>query len=193
MLSKYDINAAYRFWQRIFLLAMFAAMSAGNIVSAQEVGQGTKETIDQLATDSTEQDSSEAIDEITVVGQKPLHALRREVYRAEEDFFEVFSAINEDDDYDVRCYYEIPSFTHIRRHVCRANFVIDATSAESRAFFSENIGNFSRPARIEIERKKKRLQELMETLIADRPDLLQALNKYTNAKQTLESEKKNRK
>jgi hypothetical protein len=193
MLSKHIINTGNRVWQRSFLLAMLAAISAGNVVSAQDAGQGTAETINQLASETTEQDSSEAIDEITVVGQKPLHALRREVYRAEEDFFEVFSAINEDDDYDVRCYYEVPSFTHIRRHVCRAKFVIDATSAESRAFMSEQVGNFSRPATFEIERKKKRLQELMEALIVERPELLQALNKYTNAKQTLESEKKGRK
>ena len=65
MLSKHIINTGNRVWQRIVLLAMLAAMSAGNVVSAQEVGQGTKETIDQLATESTEPESSEAIDVVS--------------------------------------------------------------------------------------------------------------------------------
>jgi hypothetical protein len=61
-----------------------------------------------------------------VYGDKPLFALRREVYRTEAHFRDVFSEINTDDEFDVRCFYEVPSFTHIRRHVCGAQFVIDA-------------------------------------------------------------------
>ncbi len=142
--------------------------------------------------DETEQGSSEAIEEITVYGDKPLHALRREVYRAEENFFDVFSSLNQDDEYDVRCYYEVPSFTHIRRHVCRAKFVVDATSAESAPAFSEGIGAFSRPAVYEIRRKKEKMRELMEALVVESPEMAQALTEYTNTKQILESERKRR-
>ncbi len=117
--------------------------------------------------------------------------MRREVYKAEENFFDLFSSLNQDDEYDVRCYYEVPSFTHIRRHVCRAKFVIDATSAESAPALG-NVGAFSRPAVYEIRRKKKIMRELMEALVAERPELLQALNDYTDKKQNLEAEKERR-
>ena len=139
-----------------------------------------------------EQESSEAIEEITVYGDRSLNALRRQVYKAEENFFDLFSSLNQDDEYDVRCYYEVPSFTHIRRHVCRAKFVVDATSAESAPAFSEGVGAFSRPAVYEIRRKKEKMRELMEALVVESPEMAQALTEYTNTKQILESEKKRR-
>ena len=176
----------------IVLLILHATIDMDQIALAEEVEQKLSERIDEIISETVEQESSESIEEIIVYGNKPLHALRREVYKAEENFFAVFSALNEDDEYDIRCFYEVPSFTHIRRHVCRANFVIDATSAESAPAFSEGIGAFSRPAAFEIRRKKKRLRELMEALVAERPELLETLSEYTDAKQTLESAKKRR-
>ena len=173
-------------------LLVYTAIGIGRIAHAGEDEQTIPETIDELVSETVEQYSSETIQEIVVYGDKPLHAMRREVYTAEEDFFAVFSSLNEDDEYDVRCFYEIPSFTHIRRHVCRANFVIDATSAESAPAFSEQVGAFSRPAALEIRSKKKRLREIIETLVAEHPDLLQALGEYTDKKQILESEKERR-
>jgi len=157
------------------------------ILALAPVGMSQTATIEE-----SEPASAESMEEITVYGDKPLHTLRREVYTAEENFFDVFSSINQDDEYDVRCYYEVPSFTHIRRHVCRAKFVIDATSAESAPAFSEGVGAFSRPAAYEIRRKKEKMRELMEALVAKSPEMAQALTEYTNTKQILESEKKRR-
>ena len=176
----------------ILSLLMHAIIGMSRIAYSDEVSQKSSETIGEIVSQTAAAETSEPIEEIVVYGDKPLHALRREVYRAEENFFDKFSSINEDDQYDVRCFYEIPSFTHIRRHVCRANFVIEATSAESAPFFSEQVGAFSRPAAFEIDRKKERLRELMEAMIAENPELLQALIKYTDRKQTLEAEKEKR-
>jgi len=139
-----------------------------------------------------DQESSETIEEITVYGDRSMSALRRQVYKAEANFFDVFSSLNQDDEYDVRCYYEVPSFTHIRHHVCRANFIIDATSAEAEIWRTEGPRRPISPASHKIQAKKKRLGELMETLIAERPELFQALNTYTEAKEILESERKRR-
>ena len=176
----------------ILSLLMHAIIGMSRIAYSDEVSQKSSETIGEIVSQTAAAETSEPIEEIVVYGDKPLHALRREVYRAEENFFDKFSSINEDDQYDVRCFYEIPSFTHIRRHVCRANFVIEATSAESAPFFSEQVGAFSRPAAFEIDRKKERLRELMEAMIAENPELLQGLIKYTDRKQTLEAEKEKR-
>ena len=176
----------------IVSLLVHAIIGMSQIAYSDEIDQKSSETIDEIISETAGPETSESIEEIIVYGDKPLHALRREVYRAEENFFDVFSSLNEDDEYDVRCYYEVPSFTHIRRHVCRAKFVIDATSAESAPAFSIQVGAFSRPAAFVIDRKKERLRELMEALVAEHPELLQALGEYTDRKQTLESEKERR-
>jgi hypothetical protein len=176
----------------IVLLLLPAIIGMSRIAYAQEDAQKSQQAIDEIISATVEQESAETIEEIIVYGDKPLHALRREVYRAETNFFDVFSSLNQDDEFDVRCFYEVPSFTHIRRHVCRAKFVIDATSAESAPAFSEQVGAFNRPAKLVIERKKERLREIMEALVAERPELLQALGEYTDAKEILESEKERR-
>jgi hypothetical protein len=168
------------------------AIAAVAAASAQDAQQSAPESVEEIVAEVVEQDTEETIDEITVYGDKPLYALRREVYRAETDFFELFSALNDDKEYDVRCYYEIPSFTHIRRHVCRAQFVVDATSAEAEMYRTEGPRRPMVRAASTIQRKEKQLQKLMETLVAEHPELLHALNRYTEAKQTLESEKDRR-
>jgi hypothetical protein len=162
------------------------------IAHAQEDGKRPPENINEIISETVEHELPEEVEEIIVYGNKPLHALRREVYRAEQNFFDVFNSLNEDDEYDVRCFYEIPSFTHIRRHVCRARFVSDATSAESAPWFSEQVGAINRPASIVIQRKKKRLREIIEALVAEHPELLQALSEYSDKKQILETEKEKR-
>ena len=134
----------------------------------------------------------ETVEEIVVYGDQSLHTLRQAVFRAEENFFAVFSSLNEDDEYDIRCFYEVPSFTHIRRHVCRAYFVSDATSDAAEMWRTEGPRHPIVPAAAIIQTKKKRLREIMEALVAERPELLQALSEYTDAKQILESAKNGR-
>jgi len=174
------------------LLLLHATIGVSRIAYADEVEQKSLEAIDELISETVEQESSESIEEIVVYGDKPLSTLRREVYKAEENFFDLFSSLNQDDEYDVRCYYEVPSFTHIRRHVCRANFVIDATSAQAEEWRTAGPRRPIAPAAWKIQSKKKIMRELMEALIAERPELLQALNDYTDKKQNLEAEKERR-
>jgi len=176
----------------IVLLLLHATIGMSRIAYAEEIDQKSSEMIDEVISETVEQESSEPIEEIIVYGDKPMPTLRREVYKAAGNFFDLFSSLNDHDEFDVRCYYEVPSFTHIRRHVCRANFVIEATSAESAPAFGETPGAFSRPAVFEIRRKKERMRELMEALVAEHPELLQALSEYTDSKQILESEKTRR-
>ena len=138
--------------------------------------------VDQKA----EETPAEPIEEIVVYGEKSLGNLRHEVYRTEENFFATFNSLNKEEEYDVHCFYEIPSFTHIRRHVCRANFVKDATANE---YAGWRRGQPAVPARTVIMQKKRRLGIKLELMAVEHPALLEALNKYTDAKQVLKSEK----
>jgi hypothetical protein len=132
---------------------------------------------------------TESIEEIVVYGDKSLATLKQVVFRAEENFFEVFGSLNNDDEFDIRCFYETPTGTRIRQHVCRANFVTAATSAEAGSWMTHGPKIPVPPAQTVIMQKRRHLQEKMEMLIATHPELLEALNKYTGAKQEFDTER----
>ena len=139
--------------------------------------------------EEAEPDSSEVIDEIIVYGEQSISELRREVYKAEENFFDVFNSLNEDFEYDVNCYNEVPTGTHIRRHVCKANFVVEATSVQYVEIRTRGPRYPVIPPELVIAKKRKILRRKMEALIAAHPELLQALAEYTSTKATLKSER----
>ena len=123
-----------------------------------------------------------AIDNIVVVGQKSLAELRREVVRAEEDFYSIFNKFNDEKDYNVRCFYESPTGTHMKNHVCRARFVTKAYSqhaSRSGNKISRVANQDGNPAFIE---KTAKYEQKMQTLIAANPELLAALVEYDSAR-----------
>lgn len=124
----------------------------------------------------------EAIDDIVVVGQKSLSDLRRDVFQAEEDFYSVFNKLNDEKDYDVRCYYEQPTGTHQKNHVCRARFVTQAFAKHA----SRNRNDLSRVANQDADpafaEKTAKFQAKMESLMAENPELLAAFNRYNSAR-----------
>ena len=148
------------------LLLVLIPIIMGHFALAQEVEQAPIETIE----------------EVVVYGDKSLITLRQAVFRAQENFFELFSSLNDDDEYDIRCFYDVPTGTHIRRHVCRANFVTAATSAEAAVWFPIPQTPVV-PAQTVINQKKRHLREKMETLISGRPEMREALINYTYTKQ----------
>jgi hypothetical protein len=143
-------------------------------------------------TEESEPASAESIEEIIVYGEKSVGELRRDVYRSEENFFDLFNSLNQDFEYDVNCYYEVPTGTHLRHHVCRANFVVEATSVQYVELRTRGPRYPTLPPELVIAKKKKLLRQKMETLVAEHPGLLQALNEYTNKRTTLESEREKR-
>ena len=124
----------------------------------------------------------EAIDNIVVVGQKSLAELRREVVKAEEDFYSVFNKLNDEKDYNVRCFYESPTGSHLKNHVCRARFVTKAYSshaARSGNKITRVANQNANPAFIE---KTAKYEKKMQTLIAANPELQAALVEYGAAR-----------
>jgi hypothetical protein len=122
--------------------------------------------------------NDEIVEDIVVVAQKSQSDLRREVYEAEEHFYSVYNDLNDDKDYDVRCFYEKPTGTNIKNHVCRARFVTKAYERYAR----RNRNDLSRVANqsaIPVPAEQTaRYQEIMETLIAANPQLQEALIRY---------------
>ena len=149
-------------------LALFIAVWALPLAAVGQAGEAS--------TGATSNNGT--IDDIVVVGQKSLSALRRDVYEAEEDFYAVFNRFNDDKDYTVRCFYEKATGTNIKNHVCRARFVSRAYSAHA----ARNGNDLSRVANqgnnpVMVE-KTAGFQTQMETLIAANPELEEALIRY---------------
>jgi len=174
------------------LLLLLATSNMGQTVLAEDVEQKLPIAMEEIASEADGQESSESIEEIIVYGDKSLGALRREVYKAEEKFFDLFNSLNQDFEYDVNCYYEVPSFTHIRHHVCRANFVVEATSVQYVEIRTRGPRYPTVPPELVIAKKKKLFRQKMEALVADHPELLQALTEYNGKRTTLESERDKR-
>lgn len=122
------------------------------------------------------------IDDIVVVGKKSLGDLRRDVFEAEEDFYALFNQLNDEPDYNVRCFYEKATGTNIKNHVCRARFVSKAYSSHA----ARNGGDLSRVANQDVNpqfaAKTEQYQEKMETLVAENPNLMEALVRYNTVR-----------
>ena len=76
---------------RLVISIAVAVMAISTAVLAQQ------EDVEELSQRATE---GEAIDEITVYGEQSMSSLRYQIYRAEEDFFDLFSELNDDDEFD---------------------------------------------------------------------------------------------
>lgn len=129
-----------------------------------------------------ERSDDQAIDDIVVVGKKSTAALRRDIFQSEEDFYALYNRLNDDDEYDVRCFYETPTGTRMKNHVCRAVYISNSYSkhASRNGFDVKRVAN--QDASSAMQEKNAKFQEKLETLIAANPDLQAALIRYNTAR-----------
>ncbi len=156
----------------IKILALFIAVLALPMTALGQDGEAS----------SWVASNNETIDDIVVVGKKSVADLRRDVFKAEENFYSIYNKLNDDKDYDVRCFYEKPTGTRIKTHVCRARFVTQAFSSHA----SRNRNDISRVANQDanpvLAEKTAKYQEIMQTLIAANPELQAAFSRYNTAR-----------
>lgn len=126
--------------------------------------------------------AEEEIENIVVIGQKSMASLRRDVFRSEEGFYALYNKLNDDNEYDVRCFYEALTGTRVKNHVCRAKFVTNAYAKHA----ARNRGDLTRVANQDanpaIAEKSAKFEEKLETLIAANPELQAALVQYNTAR-----------
>ncbi len=121
----------------------------------------------------------DAVDEIVVASQKSRSALQRDLIDAEDDFYSLYNKLNDDNEYDVRCYYETPTGLRKKTHVCRPVFFSKARNREDKTRRIDP--NTDRV----IANKMVTLQEKLETLIAANPELQVAMARYNTARAQL--------
>jgi hypothetical protein len=135
------------------------------------------------------QEPSEPIEEIVVRGNKSLIILKHEMYEAEEALYGLFNSLNTDDDFDIHCYSEASTGSHIKQRVCRpqrfGKLVSDATQ---RMMLGEP---YVFPT-AEINEMNERMLAEMTAMAAEHPEYLEALVKFTEKREIHEFERKRR-
>ena len=71
--------------------------------------------------------AQEPVEEVVVRGRRTLFSLRRDMQSARENVWEVFSAINNDDDFDIACTSAPRTGSHVKSRACRPQYADKAT------------------------------------------------------------------
>ena len=123
-------------------------------------------------------------DEVVVVGNKSISTLRKEVYEAEADFYALYNTLNDDPDYDVKCYYETATGTHVKNHVCRANFV-SASYAKHAARNGNDLSRVAAQTDPAFAEKTAVFEERLSNLVNTNAELQAAFLSYNEARTTI--------
>jgi hypothetical protein len=121
-------------------------------------------------------------EEIVVVGDKSISTLRREVYQAEEDFYELYNTLNDDPSYDVKCNFETATGTHVKNQVCRANFVAEAYARQAGRNRNDMRRMANQGADPALAEKTAIFEEKLSSLVNSNAELQTAFLNYNNAR-----------
>jgi len=123
-----------------------------------------------------------ATEEVVVVGDRSVGQLRREVYQAEEDFYDLYNSLNDDPEYDVNCNYETATGTHVKNHVCRAKFVSDSYAKHAGRNNNDLTRVANQDANPVLAEKTKIFEEKLGMLVNTNAELQAAFLKYNEAR-----------
>ena len=170
-----------------FIVAALLATCSPAFASAQDEPPAT-------ATATTE-GAQEPVEEVVVRGRRTLLSLRRELQTARENVWEVFSATNSDDDFDIACTSAPRTGSHVKSRACRPQYADNATrqagqelarrmsacapgdSACLEAAMQMATGEAQAHLAI-IPYMDKRLDEEFHRLAAEQPELATAILEY---------------
>jgi hypothetical protein len=139
--------------------------------------------------------AAEELEQVIVRGgPKALAALRKEMIRLEDDFFDRYNELNTIKDFDVHCAAETSAGTKLRRRRCQANYMRDALELEAEGhadFIMKNppnylpeppplIGSLPPPAIMDIEIRRKEYQQNLIDVSKKNPELAQMLSKFSD-------------
>ena len=136
-------------------------------------------------------ESSEDIEELTVVAPKALESMRQELVIAEDDVLSVFNALNDDDQYDIYCTEERPTGSYIPVRVCRARFVDTVSAQNAYDFLSGTSSDLADPTG-QLRNHEAIMRQKMSELAAENPTLYNALRRYYDLKTEYDEERASR-
>ena len=121
---------------------------------------------------------SEPIDEVTVVGQRTLMALRFQTEAAQEVVHQLFNDLNTDDSYDIVCKTTERNYSRIKHRQCKPRFAWDALATEgqmlARRARGENVVQGT-PSDTEIGLAIPAMREHFVNVLRTSPELFDAI------------------
>lgn len=129
------------------------------------------------------------MEEVIVLGSKPLLELKLEMYKAEEVLYDIFNSFNGDNDLDVHCYKEAPVGSHIKRRICKTNLYRKLLRRASQRMMAGE--HYVYPV-AEIKHLNERVLDHMTKTALEQPEMMDALIRANEAREALESERKRR-
>lgn len=132
------------------------------------------------------QDEEASGENVVAASQKSAGELRRDLWKAEKDFFAMYNKLNDDNLYDVRCSKEVPTGSVIKTQTCRPKFL-------SRAL---KDGKIKKDADLqsdpEVANNIATFRKNMDSLIATNPELRSAAIALNEAQARLVADKERR-
>lgn len=164
---------------------LLASLLICQAISAQEPIADTTRILEEI---SVEREPL-PMEELTVVAPQTLSFMRIQIGEAEAEVLGLFNALNDDRDYDIRCRREAPIGSHIRVRTCSTR-ISDAAVARAEQDFLAGLGYFDPFALLRTY--DANLREKMTTMVAENPDLYQAMLKYYQLKTNYDEERAER-
>jgi hypothetical protein len=167
----------------IFLIALTTC--AAWQVFAQETDPDVAET----DVGTVYEDNTDPIEEITVMGARSLLSLRHELTLAEDNFFDKYNLLNEDDRYDIICKDEVHVGSRIPVRECISRVIRESRIEATQNAITLGSGTVGGTPRGREEAKHSRaLQENLRTLAMQDKDLQDALMEYDALRRKYEEE-----
>jgi hypothetical protein len=122
------------------------------------------------------------MEEITVIGERPLYSLRMEIYKVEDIKVKLFNRLNSTNDFDIKCEFVAHTEynSRIKRRECNVNFMKKARAEDAQEFLRWGTPRRSEgQLRVELADKTEALKKEMIELAVKHPELAKAMiNEY---------------
>lgn len=79
-----------------------------------------------VAATADESANASASENIVVASTKSVREARRDLWKAEKEFYSIYNELNEDNVYDVRCWREAQTGSVMKVQTCRVKFIDEA-------------------------------------------------------------------
>lgn len=143
-----------------------------------------------LSSDDVNPKVKDNIEIIGVFARTPLLFFKKEMERAELDFYESFNAIADEDKFRVKCRLEAKVASRIKKRVCYPRYVLDRMAQETQNALSSG-SPFPTLEEIEFLVKRDKEEALLyaEKIVKDNPELLKKLIKMNEKQEKYQSKR----
>ncbi|MDY6981598.1 MAG: hypothetical protein SV422_00775 [Pseudomonadota bacterium] len=138
-------------------------------------------TLAALPAQAMENVPGEPMDEVTVVGQRTLMALRFQAEAAQEEVHRLYNDLNAIDEFDIVCKLDERYFSHIKERQCRPKFAWNAAAEEGQLLARRARGELtvqSISSASEVGFEFKALREQFVKVLSTSPELFDAVAKH---------------